>query len=347
MRGALAGLLGCIFGVIGVFALGFVFVPLAAVCAVVGLIRGISGKSAAGIGTSLLAGALSAFGFITSPSLWLLTAGLLVASQLPQAPTAAPTQHITYAPPRSRYPTPAPGASMPISPPRDVAPAPSTRQAMQQALAQAQSAMTECRNLRLSGLLKTYVESVQCSNPRVIEAFRRAHYRYMDLIGSWTAKRLELAEGEDLGKVTEAQATSQLSELYSELIDHERLRDRASMSAPNSPGGFAPAPGTPEAMQQAAAQMASAITECRNLRLSGHLKNYVASAQCSNPRIIEAYRKAGYRYMDLIVAYAAKRLELSEETDQGMLTEAQGTFQLSQFYSGLIDRQRQRDRGFR
>jgi hypothetical protein len=38
MRGVLAGILGCIFGVIGIFAIAFVFAPLAAVCAVVGLI---------------------------------------------------------------------------------------------------------------------------------------------------------------------------------------------------------------------------------------------------------------------------------------------------------------------
>lgn len=86
MQGALAGILGCILGVIGIFAFGFVFVPLATVCAIVGLIRGIHGPSAAGIGTSLLAGALGIFGFFTSPSLWLLTASLLIPSQLPSSP---------------------------------------------------------------------------------------------------------------------------------------------------------------------------------------------------------------------------------------------------------------------
>jgi hypothetical protein len=53
--GLLAGLLGCVLAVLGIFTLGFVFVPLAALCALVGLLRGISGFNASGIGTSLLA----------------------------------------------------------------------------------------------------------------------------------------------------------------------------------------------------------------------------------------------------------------------------------------------------
>jgi hypothetical protein len=85
--GVLAGLLGCVFGVLGILSWGIIFVPLAALCAIVGLFRGIVGGSAAGIGTSLIAGVLTAIGFATSPSLWLLTAGLIGAS-LPARPPA-------------------------------------------------------------------------------------------------------------------------------------------------------------------------------------------------------------------------------------------------------------------
>lgn len=84
--GVLAGLLGCVFGVLGILTWGIFFVPLAALCAIVGLLRGIVGGSAAGIGTSLLAGILAAIGFATSPSLWLLTAGLIGAA-LPDQPS--------------------------------------------------------------------------------------------------------------------------------------------------------------------------------------------------------------------------------------------------------------------
>jgi hypothetical protein len=58
-----------------------------------------------------------------------------------------------------------------------------------------------------------------------------------------------------------------------------------------------------------------AINECRARRLSGELKTYVESAQCSNPRIIQAFSAAHYRRMYLIVRFTAKRLQLSEKVD--------------------------------
>jgi hypothetical protein len=206
MQGVLAGLLGCVFGVIGIFALGLVFVPLALACALVGFIRGIFGKGAAGIGTSMLAGALGVFGFITSPSLWLITAAFLagiLGTPYPAPPrTAQTTPQMTYAPT-----------------------APGSAEAIQQAMAQARSADVECRNMRLSGQLLTYEASAQCSNPRIVEAFRKSGYRYMDLIVSLTAKRLELAEAMDQGRLTEAQVASQLTQFSNSLIENERLRD--------------------------------------------------------------------------------------------------------------------------
>jgi TPR repeat protein len=95
--GLLAGLFGCLFGILGIFTFGIVFVPLAALCAVIGLARGIGGGSAAGMGTSILAGLLSVVGFAVSPSLWLVAGGLLVASQSdrPAAPTTASQQIVS------------------------------------------------------------------------------------------------------------------------------------------------------------------------------------------------------------------------------------------------------------
>jgi hypothetical protein len=58
-------------------------------------------------------------------------------------------------------------------------------------------------------------------------------------------------------------------------------------------------------------EMTTAINECRAKRLAGELKTYVESARCSNPRIIQAFSKANYRYMDLIVLFTAKRLQVS------------------------------------
>jgi hypothetical protein len=83
--GLLAGVLGCVFGVLGIFTFGIIFVPLAALCALIGCVRGLAGGSMSGFGASLLAGLLAFVGFTVSPSLWLLTGGLLLAAQIPSS----------------------------------------------------------------------------------------------------------------------------------------------------------------------------------------------------------------------------------------------------------------------
>jgi len=90
--GFLAGVLACIFGVLGIFGPGVLFVPLAGICALIGLWRGIAGKSVEGIGTSLLGGFLGVIGFATSPTLWLFTGALLLTHEIATAsPPAAPS----------------------------------------------------------------------------------------------------------------------------------------------------------------------------------------------------------------------------------------------------------------
>jgi hypothetical protein len=89
--GLIAGAFGCILGVLGILTSGLVFVPLATLCAVIGLVNGISRLNFAGVGLSALAAILSLIGFAASPSLWLISGGLFVASQ-----TAGPTRAIGY-----------------------------------------------------------------------------------------------------------------------------------------------------------------------------------------------------------------------------------------------------------
>lgn len=96
--GLLAGIFGCVFGLLGIFTFGIIFVPLAALCGVIGVIRGIAGGSASGIGSSVLAAALAVWGFVVSPSLWLLLGMGIIAShvspeQSTAAPVGAPTLH--------------------------------------------------------------------------------------------------------------------------------------------------------------------------------------------------------------------------------------------------------------
>jgi hypothetical protein len=75
------GLLGSCFGILGIFTLGLIFVPLAILSSLFGLVRGLASRSTAGAGLSIVGLALSAIGFFSSPSLLLLAGGLLVASQ--------------------------------------------------------------------------------------------------------------------------------------------------------------------------------------------------------------------------------------------------------------------------
>ena len=87
------------------------------------------------------------------------------------------------------------------------------------------SAANECRAKRLSGELKTYVESVECSNPRIVEAWGAAKYKYMDLVKTFAAKRLELARRVDRGELSEEQNQRQIADFYSQLQAEGRRRE--------------------------------------------------------------------------------------------------------------------------
>jgi hypothetical protein len=58
-----AGLWGCVFGLLGIFTVGLIFVPLAALCSIVGFFKGLAGGNMSGIGMSLLAAELAVLGF--------------------------------------------------------------------------------------------------------------------------------------------------------------------------------------------------------------------------------------------------------------------------------------------
>ena len=73
-------------------------------------------------------------------------------------------------------------------------------------------AADECRAKRLSGQLPSHAASAQCANPPMLQAFNAAHYRYMDLIQFFAAKRLELATKIDRGEITEQQGQVETQE---------------------------------------------------------------------------------------------------------------------------------------
>lgn len=88
--GLAAGFWGCVLPVLGIlFSFSAVFVPIAAVCAIFGLVRGISARDVTSIATSLLAMCLCVVGFLSSPML-LAIATLWTSSPLPQGAHSVP-----------------------------------------------------------------------------------------------------------------------------------------------------------------------------------------------------------------------------------------------------------------
>ena len=122
----------------------------------------------------------------------------------------------------------------------------------------------------------------------------------------------------------------------------------AGQSAPP----VAPARQIPAAQQPPAVQtgdealrtvFVTAVNECRARRLSGELRTFAASVQCSNARIVQAFSVANYRYMYLIDMLAAKRLQIAQRIDRKEITEAQGQLENTQLLNDLREAERQLD----
>ena len=64
-----AGIIACILAVLGILFLGTIFVPIAAIVALIGSIIAIKNKNLAGIGINILAWVLTIIGLFTSPVL--------------------------------------------------------------------------------------------------------------------------------------------------------------------------------------------------------------------------------------------------------------------------------------
>ena len=112
-QGVGAAVMACLFATLGIFTLGVVFVPIAALLTLCAFMYGLSGNGT-GLILSIVGGVLTAVGFATSPVLWLATAGFLVSLEnhnKPQPPaiiTAAPVASIS-APNTSIMPRPIEG----------------------------------------------------------------------------------------------------------------------------------------------------------------------------------------------------------------------------------------------
>jgi hypothetical protein len=200
-EGLLAGVFGCIFGVLGIFTLGLVFVPLAAVCSGIGLLFGLVGRSGSGFGVSLIGCLLTATGAALSPSVWVLLGGLFVASQVQPPPVARNVVSNVAAAPSA--------ATRPLD----------------EAAREAQSAADECRAKRLRGELKTFEEAARCAGDRIMQAYSDANYKHMDLIAKVMASRIALGAKVDRHEVTEAEAQVRFQKILADAQETERLRE--------------------------------------------------------------------------------------------------------------------------
>lgn len=86
-------------------------------------------------------------------------------------------------------------------------------------------AITTCRAKRLRGELKSYLDSAECANTQIIQAFKDAKYRYPDLVEQMLKKRTLLSMQLDRKQITEADADNENKRFMAEIAAEERRRD--------------------------------------------------------------------------------------------------------------------------
>jgi hypothetical protein len=76
-EGVIAGVLGCVLALFGIFSIGLVFIPLAALCSLVGLLSAIAGRSLTGFLMSAIGTTLTVVGIAVSPSVLALVLAMV------------------------------------------------------------------------------------------------------------------------------------------------------------------------------------------------------------------------------------------------------------------------------
>jgi hypothetical protein len=83
----------------------------------------------------------------------------------------------------------------------------------------------ECVNQRHAGILKTFAESAECSNPQIIAAYERVRFPYMDLVKQYTDRKLDIMEQLDHHTIPAARADKELAECRAYLQAAAHVRD--------------------------------------------------------------------------------------------------------------------------
>jgi hypothetical protein len=145
--------------------------------------------------------------------------------------------------------------------------------------------------------------------------------------------------------VTESQAQylqqqTQQSNVENQQMQHNitqagQLQNSKMQSAGLPISGFAN-------MQVASDKANAAIEACAAKRLSGVLKSYIASAKCSNPKIISLFKHASYPYMDLIKDFTDKRLSVAYKLDKNIINEDEAKTEIIDYLNYIVQEERNR-----
>jgi len=65
------------FAILGMLIFGALFLPFAALCSLISLVRSAAGLSLSGFGAAVVSSTLTVIGFVISPSAWILLAAIL------------------------------------------------------------------------------------------------------------------------------------------------------------------------------------------------------------------------------------------------------------------------------
>ena len=107
---------------------------------------------------------------------------------------------------------------------------PAVSPVMQSAVEKSRIAIEQCRERRLRKELKSYLESAQCSDPKIFAAWQEANYPHMDLVTAWLNAREEASQKVDQHLITPKQFDEQMDALTARLTAEEKRRRSGLLS---------------------------------------------------------------------------------------------------------------------
>jgi ABC-type phosphate transport system auxiliary subunit len=94
----------------------------------------------------------------------------------------------------------------------------------EQFTSQTKSLLEQCQQLRFSGRVRGFVGSVKCSNPGLAQLAQTYRVADGDVVALYLAKRLEIAERMDAGRLTEGLGQIEMVRAYQEAAQIQQAR---------------------------------------------------------------------------------------------------------------------------